>query len=282
MASLICNACLLPCRAVSTVCRTLCNATSRLCSGSFCLYNITTLAFNIPPIAAGTMRLSHGLGGCEGSMWLLVNTCFCVINIGAAWYISARSQNPNDHELRGRATMIGRSMHLLCYDTGMALYILVLISFFCWLCVGVHWKASGRIHEGGECSDAIDGAIAKSIACGFSFFLVGSIALCCSLCAAGCDGRRFNDANFDELDTTASQEEDLIQEQNAYAPPFMEHSPTDVENLIPIAVPDDTILDQQENESQEQYSDATPLMGHLCTDAENSIPIATPVRGKTG
>jgi len=311
MATLLCSACSLPCRAVSTICRTVCNVTGNLCSGPFCLYSSTTLAFNVPPIVAGTMVLvsNHRInGGCgDGYLWLLVNTCLCVCNIGAAWYIATRSSpNPDDPGLLRQVssssasptststTRIGRSMHLLCYDPVIAVYILLLVFFFCWLSVGAHWKISGRMHVGeGGCSESnnIDGAVDTSIGCGYSFFVVGSIALCCSLCCAV--GYGVDDGH--ELDTTnntsTSQEEHLLPEQNpAYAPPsapplsLMRQLNTDMENLIPVAMPDDTTTtNHEEHGCQEQNNSCgSPLMGHLCTDdEENRIPIATPVTNKT-
>jgi len=301
MATLLCSACSLPCRAVSTICRTVCNVTGNLCSGPFCLYSSTTLAFNVPPIVAGTMVLvsnHRNTGGCgDGYLWLLINTCLCVCNIGAAWYISTRSSpNPDDRSSSASpttsTTRIGRSIHLLCYDPVIAVYILLLVFFFCWLSVGAHWKISGRMYAGGG---EFDGAVDTSIGCGYSFFVVGSIALCCSLCCAV--GYGVDDDGHDELDTTnntspTSQEEHLLPEQNpAYAPPsapplsLMRQLNTDMENLIPVAMPDDTTTSNHEEHgsSQEQNNSCgSPLMGHLCTDdEENRIPIATPVTNKT-
>jgi len=256
------------------------------------------------------MSNHRNTGGCgDGYLWLLINTCLCVCNIGAAWYIATRSSpNPDDPGLlrQGNSsaspttstTRIGRSIHLLCYDPVIAVYILLLGFFFCWLSVGAHWKISGRMHAGGgECSetDNIDGAVDTSIGCGYSFFVVGSIALCCSLCCAV--GYGVDDDGHDELDATnntspSSQEEHLLPEQNpAYAPPsapplsLMRQLNTDMENLIPVAVPDDTTTSNHEEHgsSQEQNNSCgSPLMGHLCTDdEENRIPIATPVTNKT-
>jgi len=260
MAALICDGvgklcsscgsiCVLPCRIVSKVCALVCDVTGKLCSGPFCVYSITAVALNLPSIIVSGKSLSNGFGDCKGSVWLLVNLILCVINIGAAWYISAKSQNLNDPELQNRTTMYSRIVHLLCYDPVIAVYILLLVFFFCWLGVGVNWKVSDQIYDGGGCNDEVSGAVKTSIACGYSFFGVGFMALCCSLCVAGCDGRRFtNDNNSTIQQENPTNQQTPTQLQSNYLAP---QSPdrVDVENNIPVA----TLVDDQ-TEKKSNYA----------------------------
>jgi len=249
MAALICDGigklcsscgsiCVLPCRIISKVCESVCSVTGKLCSGPFCVYTITTIAINLPSIIISAKSLSKGFGDCKGSSWLLVNLILCVINVLAAWYISAKSQDLNDTELQDQTTMFSRIVHVLCYDPFIAIYIILLAFFFCWLGVGIGWKASDQIYNGGGCNDSVSGAITSSIACGYCFFSIGFMALCCSLCVAGCDGRRFTSNTAQETPT-----------QSQYASP----THTDVENNIPEATLVNVQNEKLDNQDHNTY-----------------------------
>jgi len=230
MAAIVCQGlgklCTLPCRVISAVCGIGCDGIGKLCSGPFCLYNISTLALNIPPIAVGAKAISKVGDDCKGATWLLADMCFCVTNIAAAWYISSKLQNREDPQLQGRTTTFSRAIHILCYDPIMAVYLLLLIAFFCCICVGTSWTVSGKMYEGGNCDDDIGSQFHTAIGCGFAFFSVGFMTLSCSLCIAGCDGRRYsNNAAYNETNNT--QQETTTQQTNYQ----------DVENFIPVATP---------------------------------------------
>ena len=65
--------------------------------------------------------------------------------------------------------------HTLCYDTLVAIYIIVGIGYMIWLSVGV-----GKM---GECGMGnVDSSLSNSIICGFAFITCGWMAFCCSLC----------------------------------------------------------------------------------------------------
>ena len=185
--------CTLPCRVLSSVCKPLCDATATLCSSPFCIYGTVAFLFNIPPIVVGLMALPNVSNGCQASIWLLVNVPLCIINIIAAWYIAVRIQNRDDPQLRDKRTSLSRASYLLCYDPWVAVYILILIGFFAWLCTGVSWKATGEINANGSCEDNVLDLVNSSIGCGFSFLTIGFSALCISLCVAWCDGREYQD-----------------------------------------------------------------------------------------
>mmetsp|Transcript_13008 Transcript_13008/g.15266 ORF Transcript_13008/g.15266 Transcript_13008/m.15266 type:complete len:332 (-) Transcript_13008:468-1463(-) len=275
MAALICDGigklcsscgsiCVLPCRIISKVCESVCSVTGKLCSGPFCVYTITAIALNLPSIIISAKSLSKGISDCKGSSWLLVNLILCVINILAAWYISAKSQDLNDPGLQNSTTMFSRIVHVLCYDPFIAIYIILLAFFFCWLGVGIGWKASDEIYNGGGCDDSVSGAMTSSIACGYSFFCIGFMALCCSLCVAGCDGRRFSNNTAQE---TPIQEQ--TQPQSQYSSPSPTH--TDVENNIPVATPVNVQNEKPDYKGHNTYG-AVPAVA-----VAQPIPSAPPI-----
>jgi len=282
MAALICDGigklcsscgsiCTLPCRVLSKVCGSACNAAGKLCSGPFCLYTITAVALNLPAIIIAGKSLSNGFNDCKGSMWLLINLVLCVINIGAACYISAKSQDLNDPELQAHATMFSRIIHVLCYDPVVAVYILILVFCFCWLGVGVKWKVSDKMYEGGECEDGISGAMSASIGCGYAFFSIGCMALCCSLCCAGCDGRRFNNNTDNPVNTNSTiQQENLTQQDNYVAPSTQPNA--DVENNIPVAIPVPAQMGKSGYAGQTTYGATVPATAEV-----QPIPSAPPL-----
>jgi len=201
--------CSLPCRIVSDVCGVTCRGISDVCSvtcGSpFCPFIVSAVFLNIPPIVAGVTNADYD---CKGSLWLLVNLCFSAVNIGFAFYMAIKLQNQDDAELQDNKTALSRATHVLCYDPVTAVYIIIFTAFFSWLCVGINWQASGKIY-GGDCDENINKPISTAIGCGFSFVFVGSMTLCCSLCIAGFDRRRYgNDDNVYQLtnDTSVQQE----------------------------------------------------------------------------
>jgi len=224
--------CVFPCRVISEVCGKGCDAVGKICSGPFCIYTISALALNIPPIIAGMKGIPYLADGCKGSRWLLVDMCLCGINIAAAWYITVKLQNREDPQLQGKDTTLSRATHILCYDPAIAIYILFLIGFFCCLCVGISWKESGKIYEGCDNDNYnIQKPVATAIGCGFAFLTVGFMTLSCSLCIAGCDGKRYDSNSVYHVMNDHSTQEAPTQ-QNNYQ---------DVENSIPVATPVENI-----------------------------------------
>jgi hypothetical protein len=90
--------------------------------------------------------------------------------------------------MRFKSTEMGRAgfdraVHILCQDPGVAVYILALIGFFIWLCIGVSWSFEKMENE---CIGDYGNAVSVSIGCGFSFLIVGFMALCFSICCSCC------------------------------------------------------------------------------------------------
>jgi hypothetical protein len=76
-----------------------------------------------------------------------------------------------------------KASDILCHDPIVAIYILVLIGFFIWLCIGVGWNGNGDF----ACAD--DGSLNlldSSFGTGFSFFFLGFNALVLSVCCSCC------------------------------------------------------------------------------------------------
>lgn len=205
MAAIICKAfgdfctgctkiCTLPC----TLC---CDTTANLCSNPFCLYVAVALGFNIPPIAMGIFAVAPAFSGCKASLWLLVDLIMCGVNIAAAIYVAAKYRQQN-----GESRGFDRAKDILCYDPAIAIYILVLIGYFAWLCVGLSWIASGQMYDGGMCADGVANLINSSIGLGFSFFGFGCMALFISLCCSCCmDGSGADDTIYQMPPNTNQQ-----------------------------------------------------------------------------
>lgn len=195
------------CKILCSPFRLCCDATLSLCSNPFCLYVTTAVGFNVPPIAIGAAYLFQNfMMSCMGSMWLLVDLIFCILNIAAAFYMATRYRDPTSSGIGGGGTRRGggfeRAREILCYDPVIAIYIIVLVVFFIWLCVGVSWRFSGNLvsstgeeqgmvmgSAGGSsdgCSEDVVSLVSTCIGLGFAFLGVGFIALFISVCCSCC------------------------------------------------------------------------------------------------
>lgn len=179
------------CKILSAPCRLCCDATASLCSNPFCLYVTTATGLNIPPIAISAGYLVENFMNCTGSMWLLVNSVLCAINIAAAIYIAVKYRDPNSTGGGESRNGFQRAKDILCYDPTIAIYIIVLFVFFIWLCLGISWRFSddltfglGQDDEG--CSENILSLMSTCIGLGFTFLGLGCVALCISLCCSCC------------------------------------------------------------------------------------------------
>ena len=177
MAALLCEGIGKLCLGLCKGCETICCSPLKAINNPFCITVTTAIAFSVPPIVSSLESFSEfsPIDGCTASMWLLGNTVFCSVNIAGAMYIAMKFKST----ARGQDGF-NRATHVLCHDPGVALYILALIGFFIWLCMGVSWSMDN------ECIGDYDNAISVSIGCGFTFLVVGSMSLCCSICCSCC------------------------------------------------------------------------------------------------
>jgi uncharacterized membrane protein len=72
----------------------------------------------------------------------------------------------------------GRIKHVLCYDVGVAIYIVIMVFWLCWMAMSIPRYAS--IGSDG-CSD-IGSRLLTSMICGYFFMTLGAFAFMCSIC----------------------------------------------------------------------------------------------------
>lgn len=184
-----------------------CDGVTKAMKSPFCLYLTVALGLNIPPIIfAGQAFASNG--GCSVAInWLAVNTFLCVVNMAAAIYISGKiAHDPTDTadvndieaaaknksseqstvtkskwwpliEHNHREKTCSRVRDVLCYDTFVAVYIVIGVFYIIWQSMGV-----GRMNEAAACEGGLDGFMSSAILCGFLFMSFGATAFSCSVC----------------------------------------------------------------------------------------------------
>ena len=181
LSSIIC----LPCKA----CNKICLGVGDMCRSPFFLYVTVTTCLNAPPVIYSLISLlehqEKDNSNCNGKIWLIINLIFCIINISASWYLYCKirhSFGDEDNEFSNRRTAFSRASYILCYDPIITLYLLILIAYFIWQCIGISWILS--------CSDdnAIKNPFGSSLGFGWAFLCIGPCSFCCSLCCVGCDG----------------------------------------------------------------------------------------------
>ena len=134
----------------------------------------------------GLSDLPNVMGGCQGSLWLLVFWILCAINIAAAFYMSVAIQKddsilPTSNGGGSDGKGASRVKQLFCYDGWMAAYILVVMGFFGWLFLGAAWFATGTMDDDESCDD-INQRVMIAYAFGWAFVFCGGCSLCGSLC----------------------------------------------------------------------------------------------------
>lgn len=171
----------------NSICQVLtvpCKLLEKSCSNPFFFYVIVTLGLNVTSIILGIPTIINDFIGCT---WLSINTIFCVMNIGGAFYLAWKYQEKEDSNTEGRVGY-QKVSHILCYDRGVALYILEIIAYFVWLILGQSSLGAGDNACKGE---------GASIGLGFSYFAIAVLSLffgvfcscfsCCCCCKAGKD-----------------------------------------------------------------------------------------------
>lgn len=82
------------------------------------------------------------------------------------------------YDVPGGPNSFHRIKHVLCYDKGMAIYILIFLSWIVWMGIGVMRRLS--FQDGGNC-DVMLGYMNTTIACGYVWMSMVGVAFCCSL-----------------------------------------------------------------------------------------------------
>jgi len=229
MAAVLCQSCgsltkglcRLPCQMTQACCEGLseCCAKSgrwskRCCTfmacgtPAFCCHVTTVLVLNVPTLVLEGLDLAlqvipnnNGNGlECPGSLWLLVCSVFCVCHIVAAFYMaytvqptsstSSRSSSSSNHNNKSQ---FQRLVHLLCYDLGMAAYLLIVIGFVAWMGLGTVQILNGEFDGDADANNMNENATAcpnddmflyLQLALGFGwvFVLCGGAGFFMSVC----------------------------------------------------------------------------------------------------
>merc|ERR1719343_1012840 len=83
---------------------------------------------------------------------------------------------PIPDDLAGGGQSYKRITHVLCYDKGMALYIVVFLAWVVWMGLGVTKRLfGGEDYNDIECDD-LTGYMSTSIACGYVYMSLVSLA----------------------------------------------------------------------------------------------------------
>lgn len=210
-----CQCMKLPCSYMGQACSKSCDMLGEVMCTPFAPYLVLTLGLNTPAVVYAIKSFNDY--GCSPSLfrWLLINAAFGICHMFAAFYITGiiRSEVPgaviaeapitattglnsprakadvetatnfrplNDgYDVPGEANSFQRIKHVLCYDKGMAIYILIFFTWIFWMVTGV----TKRLFFDGDEEDCDEmlGYMNFSIACGYVYMSMVGVAFCCSL-----------------------------------------------------------------------------------------------------
>lgn len=213
-----CQCIKLPCSYMGQACSKSCDMFGEVMCTPFAPYLILTLGLNTPAVVYALKSIDSY--GCSPALfrWLLINAAFGICHMFAAFYItriirseasgfvvsdapitattglnsprakadveSATNFRPltdgNGYNVPGEANSFQRIKHVLCYDKGMAIYILVFFTWVFWMGVGVTKRLVFDDLNEGECDEML-GYMNFSIACGYVYMSMVGVAFCCSL-----------------------------------------------------------------------------------------------------
>lgn len=200
-----CGAMRIPCQA----CGKGCNELGKLMCTPFMPYLVVTFGLNTPAVVYGVRNLLNI--DCSPSLfrWLVVNASYSVCHMVAAMYIVKIIRAPaptpaqaatvsattglkaaeegtannfyvlSDQETStpGGPNSFQRIKHVLCYDKGMAVYIVIFLSWIIWMGMGV----SRRFSDDSGCDDMLH-SMNVAISLGYVWMSMVGMAFCCSLC----------------------------------------------------------------------------------------------------
>jgi hypothetical protein len=172
---------------------------------------IVTFALNTPAVVYGIKSLNNF--GCSDLFnWLIVNAVFSAIHMIAGVYIvnKIKSSSPDpttpvatastgltpdskmeeggyvlqnftvpQSEEHGGANSFERVKHVLCYDKGMAVYILMVIFWMVWITIGISRRLFVEDANNEACYELIP-YMNVTISCGYVWMTMVGVAFCCS------------------------------------------------------------------------------------------------------
>jgi hypothetical protein len=200
----------LPCKACNLGCETLGDI---LCTPMM-PFIIFTFGFMAPSVVYGVLSLDNY--GCRDLFsWLIVNGVFAVIHMVGCLYIVQKLKEPGSEPIMatvmgessnakgesskmeegnyismasnfsapknnevGAANSIQRAKHVLCYDKGMAVYILLILFWMAWICVGINRRFS--VDDGNASCYELIKYMNVTITCGYVWMTMVGLAFCCS------------------------------------------------------------------------------------------------------
>lgn len=207
-----CECLKLPCQYLGQACSKSCDVLGDVMCTPFAPYLIVTLGLNTPAVVYA-IKAVEGFE-CSPSLfrWLVVNGAFGLCHMVAAFYITSIIRTPAPQstptitattglnspqaaaeegryqsnfrplsegtEIPGGANSFQRIKHVLCYDKGMAIYILIFLTWMVWLGMGVVRRLSGE--DGNYCDEMVS-HMTTTIACGYVWMSLVGLAFCCSL-----------------------------------------------------------------------------------------------------
>ena len=199
----------LPCKALNLGCESL----GEILCTPFMPFLIVTFALNTPAVVYGIKSLDN-FGCTDLFNWLIVNAVFGVIHMIAAIYIvnKIKSSGPDpttpiatastattglesskmeeggyvlenftvpQSEEHGGANSFQRIKHVLCYDKGMAVYILMVIFWMVWISIGISRRLFVEDANNESCYELIP-YMNITISCGYVWMTMVGMAFCCS------------------------------------------------------------------------------------------------------
>lgn len=204
-------------------CGTCCDKLGELMCTPFMPYLVVTFFLNTPSVVLAMKSAPNYECSYSLFRWLVVNAAFSTCHMVASFYIvkiirapaaindtgtggtisATTGLNPTTDEEKGRygesnfrpitdgsgeqapggAYSFQRIKHVLCYDKGMAVYILVFLVWIFWMAIGV----SRRLffddlddNNNADCDEML-GYMNTVIACGYVWMSLVGTAFCCSL-----------------------------------------------------------------------------------------------------
>lgn len=197
----------LPCKACGIGCASLCEALS----SPFLPYIVATFGLNLAPFLLTFKAFSYLNGDCAGAaQWMIASGGFALLHMIACIYIiqKIRQDKLDEQEDQGDRTAAdnkvneqaeagtfnyqnmlgpekdspreswGRVKHILCYDKGVALYIVLAV-------IWIFWQAAGLAkyfnHDDEACPD-LGKSMLASLFCGWFYVSLVGFTFLCSMC----------------------------------------------------------------------------------------------------
>lgn len=131
-------------------------------------------------------RGSHGAAGQRQSpgreqgkyIWEYINDLFTTNRNGNQSTQQQQQREPSSGSSRGGSNSWKRLSHLMCYDPGVALYMVIFVAWIVWLPIGISTLVS--VDEDEDSCDRVAIYAQGSVICGFVYGFLVTVCFCCS------------------------------------------------------------------------------------------------------